>query len=1009
MWPCNAAYTHCNGKVERPNACDELSCPVDRKPLCTSDEYPCIHINSTDTISCLSISKFGDKRIDCLFGLDEVTTLLKMSLDYFLNLETNKTNLLMHYFLPCWKYFDIKILPNQICDRQNDCPLNDDELFCYWHYNSTCDNIYEFTCKNGRCISKNRQWCNGQIDCQPDGEDERFCFLLKPYSIYQTHNRRFLSVYKPILFERFNQMDNIREKRSSNFYSNDYCHRGIAILNKFNNQIECLCPSSSYGTYCQWQSERVTISYRLNILNQHVSYTIIFYLVDHLDQILTYEIMNNNLPDKQLIYLNYPRLIINQYEKKYVRIHVYNQTEPTIFSWFYEIQFSAYLPVTRLAILLLFEEPTRNQTSICQKSNPCVHGTCQIYLNTGHTFCRCENDWYGKICDQERSTDLCANLKCNIQYGKCILLNNHSLCLCKPGRIGPKCEVKFDGCSKIECQNNGTCISIDQRTVLYKCLCLSAYFGDVCQYKSAQLNVKIPSNLSTDVIPMISIYFLSFSKYGGALRHRDYYFYQNMNSDAELIVYESNQIYLSSIIIAQVHFNSSSFYGSYYLLVLSNRNRTFLRTEIQEKYYCPHVKQYLNSSLREASWLKQIKFYPFYMKHFQCFHDDIYMCFVDKFGFPDCLIYNHKENICTLKNHCINDGLCLQSKKYGRNQFVCICPHCTLGEFCQIQLTEFSIILDSVLVSLIRTNESIDKQSIVIKILLAFLSMILLVGFISNLLSFIVFRDKNILQIGCGYYLLISSVANQITTVLFVSRVIYLIVSQISIISTNETFLNVSCRLTDFILQISMSFCDWLFVCIACERAISVVQGANFNRKTSLSLVKFIIPSVLILAILTSVHQYFNHQLAEDPKLTLRVWCVIKYSQPWLRTYNICISIFNNFAPFIINFLCAILLVMKLTVHRKRFAKKEKYRKILFDEMKQHKHLFIAPFVMILTKLPFLIFSLSIKCINKEWHSYVALSAYCLSIIPLVTTFFNFILPSNSYMNIFKQKFPCLK
>jgi hypothetical protein len=77
--------------------------------------------------------------------------------------------------------------------------------------------------------------------------------------------------------------------------------------------------------------------------------------------------------------------------------------------------------------------------------------------------------------------------------------------------------------------------------------------------------------------------------------------------------------------------------------------------------------------------------------------------------------------------------------------------------------------------------------------------------------------------------------------------------------------------------------------------------------------------------------------------------------------------------------------------------------------MKQHKDLLIAPLTMIIAKLPLLIVSLSIKCVNKQWHIYLALSAYCISLLPMVATFINFIWPSNSYMQKFKERFPCFK
>ncbi len=150
--------------------------------------------------------------------------------------------------------------------------------------------------------------------------------------------------------------------------------------------------------------------------------------------------------------------------------------------------------------------------------------------------------------------------------------------------------------------------------------------------------------------------------------------------------------------------------------------------------------------------------------------------------------------------------------------------------------------------------------------------------------------------------------------IIFVGHVVFLITTQIVII-TNGKFLNISCRMFDFIVQICISFCDWLHTCIACERTVTAIKGANFNKKRSIQMVKFILTILSIQVILTSLHQIFNHDLTEDPKLNSRVWCVIKYPQSWLRIYEICINIFNNFIP----------LLITLTIKQKFIAKTESY------------------------------------------------------------------------------------
>jgi hypothetical protein len=462
------------------------------------------------------------------------------------------------------------------------------------------------------------------------------------------------------------------------------CHRGIIIHNDLDNIDECLCPPSYHGAYCEQQSERLTIFYRVDIplaFGGHSFYQLVFYLLDGNGQILTHETMiytasNEQFSLKQLIYLNYPRFTqsYSMFNEKCVRIDAYRVTnisvEPTRLSWLYLVQFSAFLPVTRLAALLHLEEPSAKQLVRCRNFSTCQHGVCQVFVNSAEPFCRCEDGWFGSMCYQRQSIDLCTNINCSRRFSKCVIYNNHAFCLCVLGRMGPKCEIPFDTCSSIECENNGTCISLDERTISQVCICLTPHFGNRCQYTSAELKVNIPSTLP--YISALTIHFLHAPKnLSGMLNHRDFLLFRNVHPKTQLVINYMGQTILPPFIFAQL-FNSDSFYDSYYLLVLSNTNQSHLTTEIRGSHRCPHVNEYLNSTLINASPLKRIKFYHLYMKNVKCFYDEIYMCLIDKNGFHDCLIYNHNVANCTERNYCENGGRCFQRKKLGQFDYICV-------------------------------------------------------------------------------------------------------------------------------------------------------------------------------------------------------------------------------------------------------------------------------------------------------------------------------------------------
>ena len=1020
LWPCRTRFHRCDGVWNRENGCDELDCPGSLSSYlsqmvgnCSIDEHYCIHFNKS-TLDCLSFTRAGDGVVDCLFAMDE-RRMPNISTPFGV-LETISGITRQGNSGQCWNTTASSIVADKICNRKSDCPLNDDELLCSWHLNSSCS-ANQFTCKNGTCVSGTKR-CNEKIDCWPEGEDEWACEVGKTRQAGVYRSFTLAGFYTEPMEEHMEsltlQKDSIQSKQEkivvNDAYAIFYCHRGI-LFRSIDGNDACICPPSYYGNRCQFQRARLAITFRTEmppIFDQNTIYHLVFLLLDQHRRVLTVERILH-MPAKEsllkhFIHLLYPRNNVKQLNGNlFVRIEAYSITSTDVQSvslvWLYQVQFP-FLPVNRLALKLDLESKPLHKT-VCHQLG-CIHGRCASYVNIRDKhFCVCDQGWTGPTCNEQLIMDPCSPLKCDLSFSKCVVHGDHGICLCTLGRIGHNCRVPYNACNRVPCENGGYCLSFEERALQAVCMCPIDYFGEMCQFKTAKLTIHTPR--TAEFIPVMIVHFLHTpANIPGFLSHRNTYFLKNIHPDTQTSVPDYQQRFLPSIIIVQTFVDLSSSYGSYYLLSLLSHNRTSLTKTLAIENRCVHVSERLNSTIMNFTWIKRVKLYHHYFKDVRCLFDEIYMCLVDRNQLMDCLIFNHEVAYCTDRNYCANGGRCLESKKAGQVQFACVCPECHYGSFCQLTMTQYSLTLDSILGQEIITDVSLGKQKAFVKITLALAVLMFLFGIVSNVCSSVTFSHIDIRSNGCGLYLFILSMASQCSLILFIFRFIYLLISQMSIIS-NQWLLSISCSLFDFLLQLSISFCDWLFVCVAFERTISVIKGIKFNKEFSIRMVKFVVPALLVSLTLTWIHQVFSRELIPDPRVDGRLWCVVKFSKAWLRTYDITMNLINSIVPFLLNLVSAVLLLISFSRTKQKTAKTS-YVNVLKKQVKQHKDLIISPILMIICKLPMLIVILFIKCIKHKWQLYLSITCYFMALLPLTTTFAAFIMPSPSYLKISKRK-----
>ena len=237
---------------------------------------------------------------------------------------------------------------------------------------------------------------------------------------------------------------------------------------------------------------------------------------------------------------------------------------------------------------------------------------------------------------------------------------------------------------------------------------------------------------------------------------------------------------------------------------------------------CPNISEIFNESFSQLHLLRRIKDYHLPCQressNLSCFHDEVHLCLCYKFGqqrLANCFEFNHQMTFdCFNQSVCKNGGQCLQDNPDCPTKFICICPSCFYGRQCQFSTSGFGLSLDAILGYHILPHISLTAQSTIIQISAAMTIIFVIIGLINSSLCIITFKSKSIRQVGCGLYLLGSSITTLFTMILFGLKYWILILTQMTTIS-NRSFLSFQCYSTDFLLRTCLYMDQWLNACVA--------------------------------------------------------------------------------------------------------------------------------------------------------------------------------------------------
>lgn len=1026
-WPykChNSPYTECNHVWNCDNGVDELDCRSDiRNPSlqklfdCRNDEHYCIQFIENRTnihLTCLHINRTGDGIIDCIGATDE----------RFSSVCTEKYPREYQKRFYCMNS-SICITPKQVCDRIIDCPMEDDERVCPWLYTS---NLTHFHCQDSsdfpvsRCQSGLRP---DHVQCNLQ-ENLWFCDL--------GFNRRKLTSLYVYLLEMYPVIERTKERTvetmihsthrevtSSNMFIGDtnrsICHRGYSIQwLHYPDEKHCMCPPSYYGNHCQYQSERLTVLFTIRqayYFKPETIFRLLILLLNDQQTIVSHEeiLYHHQIETfkRYLVYLIYERRmntsLYRRMKPKWVRIDSFIIKETNIqyiSSWLFTVSFP-FLPVNRISVLLNLENELFQATKCRKKCDR--HGRCMYYLNAKHQeYCWCQHGWYGERCHLKYVTDLCHERSCAPQ-SQCMILNYEKKqikCICALGRSGDQCYIQHNPCHLVHCQNNGTCLPLDQRNHGHMCICKDDYHGEFCEMRRKIMIVNIPENVSISLqIPAILV--ILTDPVPEILIQRRILF-TKLNLPSRVKVYG-----FVKIGFVQIFHNYS--YSSYHLIAIQQKPVSLLNTSVLSSNQCQNITDLFHATiLNQYSYLKRMKLYhlPCQNNHYlRCFFDEFRMCLCTRDHFSSCYRFNHEDQSC---HYCQNNGLCVQQNEVEAQwKYICICPICFFGSLCQFSTKNYFITLDSLIGPEIRNNyPSIKQQPTIISTTLIILVLIVSVGSISNLISFIILSNKKLQRVNCDIYLLHVTIVSQLALTTLLARFLYMLFIQIYDVE-NMLAIQICCLCLEYLLRLLPPLFDWFIVCISTERAYIVISNVQYSQLMRSNRVKFthcIIVLIYLFNILSTLHRPFHLILVGEPIIhsdrIRHPWCILQFHSDRWNIYEKFINIFHLLAPLLLNLISIISFLcykikFQLTFSATTTSSNNKFCTILQNQLSKYKSVVISTFLIILLEIPRCIVTFFCACMVHQWHRSILVIVHLISFLPLTTLLFIFILPSPKY------------
>ena len=441
----------------------------------------------------------------------------------------------------------------------------------------------------------------------------------------------------------------MEEEERGDIVLSSECHRGYPLRSL--NEIICLCPTNYYGSQCQYQKQRISLTLRFQTYSdsRRTLFAVVIQLIDnssqrlvHSSKQLTYIYIKHCQTKFKfyLTYLNYRKEINRSY---FIHINFYEKlTFAYRGSLYIPIEF-VFLPVHRLSYVLTIP---RDNRSMMTMPNP-LNSTCSLdSLFVGYH-------------------------------------RHRPICICPRTKWGPRCFLRNHICQQSTCFNQGQCILTDDEMISEKkffCICPKGFSGDRCQIEDTKIVITFDDNII--LTDMILVHFIEIQQFG---------LVKNGSTFQSIPFYQRNVTIRWShpFHIVFIQLTNRMFY-LIHIQTNSTSSNSKIEKFIRSSDRCGQMNEYFNETIVNSHLIRRIKFYHLPCQNnslLTCFYDRDHFCLCQNFGFQriaNCFEFNSTLiHNCYKLSNCQNNGQCIQT---SNQTFTCQCVFGWQGIRCETKI-----------------------------------------------------------------------------------------------------------------------------------------------------------------------------------------------------------------------------------------------------------------------------------------------------------------------------------